>query len=373
MRTRTIRAFLATPAGVALATAPDLRPGDSHRRQVPDRQRRRIIPPHREARPPCCTSVRTQTIAATVATVVAPSSRCSPSSASSSCSCSSPAPASSGSTCPTGSTAAPTTRRPRPGALRGAEGRDRRPSASSSTSATARRSWPSRPSRTGQVRVVDQRRLPVDQRHVERGRPRRSRRPARLRVAMDYCAEGEITSERGRTRRRPAKVRHLRAGRDLRVRRHARAHAGERRRLQAGRHPHRLPRRLRELRVRCGRESAAAAACPTEELERFSSKEYTDYVRTQLADQLRGRRVPGGGRARQDRPQRRRDQERAGRRARQLRQPARPRPPRQDLRVARHPVLRRRRGGGGGFVLASPGGKDLDNLEDVDAPRPDDA
>ncbi len=195
--------------------------------------------------------------------------------------------------------------------------------------------------------------------------------PARLRVAMDYCAEGEITSEPGQDEGDPAKVT-FELG-EIFVCGSTLEHTPENdAAFKQDDTPTRFHGDFVSFVSGAAETSAAAAACPTEELERFSTREYTDYVRTQLADQLgidksQVEVVPGKiGRS---------DDETKSELADELDSYANRRDP--DHPDKTYESLDIQYMGNDGSAVEdscwrTPGSKDLDNLEDVDAPRPDD-
>ena len=102
---------------------------------------------------------------------------------------------------------------------------------------------------------------------------------------MDYCAEGTITSEPGQDEGDPAKVTFdlgevFVCGSTL-------EHTPENdAAFKQDDTPTRFHGDFVSFVSGAAETSAAAAACPTEELERFSTAEYTDYVRGRLAEQL---------------------------------------------------------------------------------------
>ena len=240
----------------------------------------------------------------------------------------------------------------RPGAprrrhLRGPGGPQPHPSGSSSTSATARPSVGSRPaeprqsgwlingdfqSTNGTSSVAD----PADgdcpgqaarDRRLLRRRPMITTEPPRTAVAI-LALEFDM-------------------GDAVRLRHDAGAHGGQRLRLPAGRHAGRLPRRLRELRVRAAEATAAASACPADRARPRSARQYRD-LRRDRAARRPARPAPAEdvevrvGRV--GPPTRTPGRPRGA--ARQLPRAARPRRPRRQLRGPVDPVPGRRRRGG---------------------------
>jgi hypothetical protein len=195
--------------------------------------------------------------------------------------------------------------------------------------------------------------------------------PARLRVSMDYCAEGTITSEPGQDEGDPAKVTFdlgevFVCGSTL-------EHTPENdAAFKQDDTPTRFHGDFVSFVSGAAETSAAAAACPTEELERFSTSEYRDYVRTKLADQLGIEEsqveVTAGEIGRSD------DETRAEL-SDELESYANRRDP--DHPDREYEALTIQYLGTDGSAVEdscwrTPGGQDLDNLSDVDAPRPDD-
>lgn len=196
--------------------------------------------------------------------------------------------------------------------------------------------------------------------------------PASLRVAVDYCAEGTITSEPGQDEGDPAKVTFdlgevFVCGSTLE---HTPDNDAA---FKQDDTPTRFHGDFVSFVSGAAETSAAAAACPTEELERFATTEYTDYVRSQLAEQLgidesQVEVVPGEiGRT---------DDATQAELAEQLESYANLRDPDQPDRT--YEALSIQYMGNDGSAVEdscwrTPGGQDLDNLGDIDAPRPDDA
>lgn len=196
--------------------------------------------------------------------------------------------------------------------------------------------------------------------------------PARLRVAMDYCAEGTITSEPGQDEGDPATVTFdlgevFVCGSTL-------EHTPENdAAFKQDDTPTRFHGDFVSFVSGAAEASAAAASCPVEELERFSTGEYTDYVRSQLAEQLgidesQVEVVAGEIGSTDD--------EAKAELSDQLDSYANKRDPDHPDRTYEALDIQYL-GTDGGAVEDScwrtPGGKDLDNLGDIDAPRPDDA
>jgi hypothetical protein len=195
--------------------------------------------------------------------------------------------------------------------------------------------------------------------------------PARLRVSMDYCAEGTITSEPGEDEGDPARVTFdlgevFVCGSTL-------EHTPENdAAFKQDDTPTRFHGDFVSFVSGAAETSAAAAPCPTEELERFSTGEYTEYVRAQLAEQLgidesQVEVLPGEiGRS---------DEEARSELGEQLESYANMRDPDHPDRTFEALTIQYL-GNDGSAVEDScwrtPGSQDLDNLADVDAPRPDD-
>lgn len=195
--------------------------------------------------------------------------------------------------------------------------------------------------------------------------------PARLHVSMNYCAEGEITSAPGEDEGDPATVT-FDLG-EIFVCGSTLEHTPENdAAFKQDDTPTRFHGDFVSFVSGAAETSAAAAPCPTEELARFSTQEYTDYVRTQLAEQLgidesQVTVVEGKvGRT---------DEETRAELAEDLESYANRRDPDHPDRTYESLTIQYL-GNDGSAVEDScwrtPGSQDLDNLSDVDAPRPDD-
>jgi hypothetical protein len=195
--------------------------------------------------------------------------------------------------------------------------------------------------------------------------------PARLRVSMDYCAEGTITSEPGQDEGDPATVT-FDLG-EIFVCGSTLEHTPDNdAAFKQDDTPTRFHGNFVSFVSGAAETSAAAAACPTDELERFSTAEYTGYVRTQLAEQLgidesQVEVVPGEvGHS---------DDEAKAELSEALESYANKRDP--DHPDREYEALDIQYLGTDGSAVddscwRTPGSQDLDHLSDIDAPRPDD-
>ena len=196
--------------------------------------------------------------------------------------------------------------------------------------------------------------------------------PARLRAAVDYCADGLITTltpaDDGSDD--PAPLAAVR-------RRWATCSSATRR---SSTRPPTTPPSSRTTRPTtstapssaswpAAETTAAASACPTDELAEFTSSDYTAFVRSQLADRFRLAEddvVVVAGRPGRSDDATKDDLRAAG----ELHQRVRPGRSVGHLRGALDPVP----GGDGEAVTDAcyldPGARDLDDLDSVNAPRP---
>jgi hypothetical protein len=195
--------------------------------------------------------------------------------------------------------------------------------------------------------------------------------PARLKVAVDYCAEGEITAERDEP---DGPVAHVTFDLgELFVCGTTLEHTPDNdAAFRQDDTPTRFHGEFVSFVSGAAETTAAAAACPTDELERFSSPEYVAYVRTQLAERFG---IPESsvdvvtGRVG------RTDREAQDELRQQLEGYANRQDPDDPDRTYESLDVQYLQNDGSAVADScwrEPGGQDLDDLDDVDAPRPED-